>query len=165
MIVLKNILVATDFSEPSANALAYGRDLARSYDATLHVLHVTEDVMMRYSPEVGFAVPDLQKDLEKASRRELDALITADDLRTLKVVSALEVASSAAAGINAYAKAKEIDLIIVGTHGRGAMKQLIMGSVAERVVRTAPCPVLAVRVHEREFIAPDALAAVASEKR
>lgn len=165
MIVLKNILVATDFSEPSANALAYGRDLARSYDATLHVLHVTEDVMMRYSPEVGFAVPDLQKDLEKASRRELDALITADDLRTLKVVSALEVASSAAAGINAYAKAKEIDLIIVGTHGRGAMKQLIMGSVAERVVRTAPCPVLAVRAHEREFIAPDALAAVASAKR
>lgn len=165
MIVLKNILVATDFSEPSANALAYGRDLARSYDATLHVLHVTEDVMMRYSPEVGFAVPDLQKDLEKAARRELDALITPDDLRTLKVVSPLEVASSAAAGINAYAKAKEIDLIIVGTHGRGAMKQLIMGSVAERVVRTAPCPVLAVRVHEREFIAPDALAAVASAKR
>lgn len=165
MIVLKNILVATDFSEPSANALAYGRDLARSYNATLHVLHVTEDVMMRYSPEVGFAVPDLQKDLEKAARRELDALITTDDLRTLKVVPVLECASSAAAGINAYAKANEIDLIIVGTHGRGAMKQLIMGSVAERVVRTAPCPVLAVRAHEREFIAPDALAAVASAKR
>lgn len=165
MIVLKNILVATDFSEPSANALAYGRDLARSYSATLHVLHVTEDVMMRYSPEVGFAVPDLQKDLEKAARRELDVLITADDLRTLKVVPALETASSAAVGINAYAKAQEIDLIIVGTHGRGAMKHLIMGSVAERVVRTAPCPVLAVRVHEREFIAPDALAAVASAKR
>jgi nucleotide-binding universal stress UspA family protein len=161
MIVLKNILVATDFGEPSANALAYGRDLARSYNATLHVLHVTEDVMMRYSPEVGFAVPDLQKDLEKAARRELDALITADDLQSLRVVPAIETATSAAAGINAYATAQEIDLIVVGTHGRGAMKQLILGSVAERVVRTAPCPVLAVRAHEREFIAPDALTTTA----
>ena len=162
MIVLKNILVATDFSEPSANALAYGRDLARAYNATLHVLHVTEDVLMRYSPEVGFAVPDLQKDLEQAARRELDAIITADDVRTLRVVPAIETATGAATGITSYATAQQIDLIIVGTHGRGAVKQFLMGSVAERVVRTAPCPVLAVRAHEREFIAPDALQAAAS---
>lgn len=162
MIVLKNILVATDFSEPSANALAYGRDLARAYNATLHVLHVTEDVLMRYSPEVGFAVPELQKDLEQAARRELDAIITADDVRTLRVVPAIETATSAANGITSYATAQQIDLIIVGTHGRGAVKQFLMGSVAERVVRTAPCPVLAVRAHEREFIAPDALQAAAS---
>lgn len=162
MIVLKNILVATDFSEPSANALAYGRDLARAYNATLHVLHVTEDVLMRYSPEVGFAVPELQKDLEQAARRELDAIITADDVRTLRVVPAIETATGAATGITSYATAQQIDLIIVGTHGRGAVKQFLMGSVAERVVRTAPCPVLAVRAHEREFIAPDALQAQAS---
>ena len=164
MIVLKNILVATDFSEPSANALAYGKDLARSYSATLHVLHVTEDVLMRYSPEVGFAVPDLQKDLEDAARRELDALLTDDDMRTLRTVPAIETATSAAAGITSYASAHQIDLIIVGTHGRGAVKQLLMGSVAERVVRTAPCPVLAVRAHEREFIAPDALQTAASKR-
>lgn len=162
MIVLKHILVATDFSEPSANALAYGRDLARAYNATLHVLHVTEDVLMRYSPEVGFAVPELQKDLEQAARRELDAIITADDVRTLRVVPAIETATGAATGITSYATAQQIDLIIVGTHGRGAVKQFLMGSVAERVVRTAPCPVLAVRAHEREFIAPDALQAQAS---
>lgn len=162
MIVLKHILVATDFSEPSANALAYGRDLARAYNATLHVLHVTEDVLMRYSPEVGFAVPELQKDLEQAARRELDAIITADDVRTLRVVPAIETATGAANGITSYAAAHQIDLIIVGTHGRGAVKQFLMGSVAERVVRTAPCPVLAVRAHEREFIAPDALQAQAS---
>ena len=55
MIVLKNILVATDFGEPSANALAYGRDLARSYDATLHVLHVAENVLVRFAAEGGSA--------------------------------------------------------------------------------------------------------------
>ena len=53
MIVLKNILVATDFSEPAAVALAYGRDLARTYNARLHVVHVVEDVLTRYSPEIG----------------------------------------------------------------------------------------------------------------
>ena len=75
---------------------------------------------------------------------------------------AIETATGAATGITSYATAQQIDLIIVGTHGRGAVKQFLMGSVAERVVRTAPCPVLAVRAHEREFIAPDALQAQAS---
>jgi universal stress protein A len=54
---------------------------------------------------------------------------------------------------------------VVGTHGRGVVQHLLMGSVAERVVRTAPCPVLAVRAQEREFIAPDALAARAMARR
>ena len=162
MIVLKNILVATDFSEPSANALAYGRDLTRAYGATLHLLHVTDNIMLHYAPEVGFAVPEMQRDLDRAARRELDELITADDVRTMRVIPVLESATNAATAIVAYAQAQEVDLIIVGTHGRGAMKQLIMGSVAERVVRTAPCPVLAVRAHEREFIAPDAVAVRAS---
>jgi nucleotide-binding universal stress UspA family protein len=162
MIILKNILVATDFSEPSANALAYGRDLARSYNAMLHVLHVTENILLRYSPEAGVAVPEMQRDLDRAAQRQLDTLTTADDIRDLRVIPALESATNAADAIVAYATAHEIDLIVVGTHGRGVVKRLIMGSVAERVVRTAPCPVLAVRAHEREFIAPDAVEVRAS---
>lgn len=161
MVVLKNILVATDFGEPSAVALAYGRDLARSYGATLHVLHVVEDVMMRYSPEVGFAIPDLQRDLEKTATRDLETLITDDDRKTLTVVPVVQTSFNVPGGVIEYAKNHPIDLIVVGTHGRGAVKQLLMGSAAERIVRTAPCPVLAVRAHERDFIAPDALVAVA----
>ena len=161
MVVLKNILVATDFSEPSAVAMAYGRDLARSYDARLHVLHIVEDVMMRYSPEIAFATPDLQKDLEKRARRDLDALVSEDDRKTLAVVPVVQQGVNVAAGITDYAKANAIDIVIVGTHGRGAMKQFLMGSAAERVVRTAPCPVLVVRAQERDFIAPDALVTVA----
>ena len=161
MVVLKHILVATDFGEPSAVALAYGRDLARSYGATLHVLHVVEDVMMRYSPEVGFAIPDLQRDLEKAATRDLAALITDDDRRTLTVVPVVQTSFNVPGGVIEYAKNHPIDLIVVGTHGRGAVKQLLMGSAAERIVRTAPCPVLSVRAHERDFIAPDALVATA----
>ena len=165
MIVLKNILVATDFSEPSAKALAYGCDLARSYDAALHVLHVTENIMLRYAPEVGFAVPEMQRDLDKAARQQLDQLISADTVRELRVVPALESATNAAAAIVDYAKVQQVDLIVVGTHGRGLMQHLLMGSVAERVVRTAPCPVLAVRAQERDFIAPDALTAPVATAR
>ena len=99
MIILKNILIATDFSEPSAKALAYGRDLARSYNATLHLLHVTEDILLRYAPEVGFVVPEMQRDLDRAARLELDKLVTEDDMRTLRVVPALEMAGNAATAI------------------------------------------------------------------
>lgn len=159
MVNLKNILVATDFSEPSAVALAYGRDLARSYAAKLHVLHVVEDAMMRYSPEVAVASPVLQADLESAARRDLEALITDDDRRTLTITPIVQTSRSAAGGIVDYAREQAIDLIVTGTHGRSAMKQFLMGSVAERVVRTAPCPVLTVRAHERDFLAPDALVA------
>jgi nucleotide-binding universal stress UspA family protein len=161
MIVLKQILVATDFSESAAVALAYGRDLARTFNARLHVLHAVEDVMLRYSPEVGFVTPDLQKNLEAASTRDLEKLITEDDRRTLAIVPVVKTAVSIPAEIVDYAKANAIDLIITGTHGRGAVKHFLMGSVAERVVRTAACPVLTVHAKERDFIAPDAMVAAA----
>jgi nucleotide-binding universal stress UspA family protein len=161
MIVLKNILIATDFSEPSGVAMAYGRDLARSYGATLHILHVVEDATVRYSTELGFALPDLREDLEADAQHGLEEMITADDRQTLKIVPVVETHLNVATGITGYARVHAIDLIVVGTHGRGAVKQFLMGSAAERVVRTAPCPVLAVRAHEREFIAADALVSVA----
>ncbi len=158
MIVLKNILVATDFSEPSTVAMAYGRDLARTYNARLHVVHIVEDVLKNYSPEIGLVGEQLQKDLEQLAWRDLDAVVTDDDRRTMAIVTNVKTSFSAASGIVEYAKAHAIDLIITGTHGRGAVKHLLMGSVAERVVRTAPCPALTVHANEREFIAPDAMA-------
>lgn len=157
MVILKNLLVATDFSEPSAVALAYGRDFARSYGATLHLLHVVEDVMIRYSPEIGMNAPLLQENLESTARRDLDALVTDDDRATLKIVPVVLQSPSIPGGIVEFANDQKIDLIIVGTHGRSGVKHLLMGSVAERLVRTAPCPVLTVRDRERDFIVPDAL--------
>jgi nucleotide-binding universal stress UspA family protein len=157
MVVIKNILVATDFSEPSAVALAYGRDLARNYNARLHVLHVVEDVMLRYTSDVGFVGTDLQKDLEDVARRDLDKIIRDDDRKELGAVGVVTRGVNPADTIVGYAKANPIDLIVTGTHGRGAVQHFLMGSVAERVVRTAPCPVLTVHAHERDFIVPDAI--------
>jgi nucleotide-binding universal stress UspA family protein len=73
-------------------------------------------------------------------------------------------ASSPAQAIVEYAKDHEIDMIVIGTHGRGALAHLVMGNVAERVVRLAPCPVLTVRHPERDFVRPDALAVVAQTR-
>ena len=79
-------------------------------------------------------------------------------------ITRVRIASTVAspyAEILLYAGEHDIDLIVMGTHGRGAVAHLIMGSVAERVVRTAPCPVLTVRHPDHEFVLPDALVAVA----
>ena len=157
---LRNILVATDFSEPSNVALAYGRDLARTYSARLHVMHVVDDVM-RYGTEIGAALPALQEDLVKVARRDLDARLTEEDRRQLNAVAVAETGANIAAAICGYAKNNAIDLIVTGTHGRGVVQHFLMGSVADRVVRSAPCPVLTVHAHERDFIVPDALTVMA----
>jgi nucleotide-binding universal stress UspA family protein len=76
----------------------------------------------------------------------------------------LETSDSPAEEIVKYAKAHTIDLIVMGTHGRGAVAHLLMGSVAEKVVRTAPCAVLTVRHPQHEFVVPDAAETAATQK-
>jgi nucleotide-binding universal stress UspA family protein len=162
MIALKNILVATDFGEAADAALSYGRELARAFGSTLHVLHVADDVYVRLGGDAYVTVlPDLQKDIEDTARRRLDTLLIDDDPKPIPVRKIVITSASAAAAVVQYARESSIDLIIVGTHGRTAVAHLLMGSVAERVVRTAPCPVLTVRHPEHDFVVPDALVATA----
>ncbi len=162
MIALKSILVATDFGEASGAALAYGRELARTFGATLHVLHVADDVYVRLGGDAYMAVlPELQRDLEVAAQKQLDELLIDNDPVPLPVKTAVITSSATAAAIVQYAHDLDIALIVVGTHGRGALAHLLMGSVAERVVRSASCPVLTVRHPEHDFVMPDALATIA----
>jgi nucleotide-binding universal stress UspA family protein len=162
MIRIKNVLVATDFSEPSAIALDYGRELARTYEATLHVLHVVEDLRWRYATDMApTALIGIQEDVEASARARIDALLTDEDRNQLRAHAAVVTAVSPSEAIVTYATAEAVDVIVMGTNGRNGLAHLFMGSVAERVVRLALCPVLTVRHPEREFIAPDALVAVA----
>ena len=163
MVTVKNILVATDFGDTSAAALTYGRELARAFGARLHLAHMVEDIMVYYSPESGFAAAsEIQENLETAARRELEALITDDDRKSILVLPVVQTCFNIGDGIVDYARRNAIDLIITGTHGRGFIKHLMLGSVAERVVRAAPCPVLTVRPHERDFVIADPRGAVAA---
>jgi len=162
MILLKNILVATDFGDASEAALNYGRDLARTYGSTLHVLHTVDDAMVRFAGEGTMTfLPDLQTEVENDARARIDALVTDEDRSQLHAKPIVITSVSPAETIVNYAKEHPIDLVVMGTHGRKALAHFLMGSVAERVVRTAPCPVLTVRHPEHEFLVPDALVAVA----
>ena len=163
MITLKNILVATDFSEPSDAALTYGRALARNVNATLHVVHVIGNVSsLVYGAEAyAVAMPELQQEVGDAARKQLADLLVDSDEHPLQTRRVLLTSNAPAVAIVDYAGREHIDLIVTGTNGRGGVAHLLMGSVAERVVRTAPCPVLTVRHPEHEFVTPDALIAVA----
>ncbi len=162
MIIFKNVLVATDFSEPSESALNYGRELAHRFNATLHLLHVADSVYLQYTGDAytGY-LPELQSEIEDAARARLNGLLTAEDRTALRAKPVLLTGLSASRAIVDYSREQSIDLIVMGTHGRGAVGRLLMGSVAERVVRTAPCPVLTVHHPEREFVLPDAEMATA----
>ena len=163
MIALKNILVATDFSQPSDAALLYGRALARNFNATLHVVHVVGTVssMVYGADAYAVSIPELQQEVEDLARKQLANLLIDSDEHPLEARHAVLTSNSPAVAIVDYAGRERIDLIVTGTNGRGGVAHLLMGSVAERVVRTAPCPVLTVRHPEHEFVVPDALVAVA----
>jgi len=163
MIALKKILVATDFSEPSQAALLYGRELARTFGASLTVLHIVDNVLTRAYGADGMTLadPEFQREIEASAQRQIDGLLFDEDRHDLSAIGAIVTSNSPAAAIISYARDASVDLIVMGTHGRGAIAQILLGSVAERVVRIAPCPVLTVRHPEHEFVLPDALVAVA----
>ncbi len=162
MIAMRNILVATDFGEAADSALAYGRELAQRFDATLHVLHVAENVYITAFGAETYAsfAPELQRDIEERAHKLLDEAILDSDGSGPATIPVVMTSSSPAFAIIDYAREQDIDLIIMGTHGRGALGHLLMGSVAERVVRLAPCPVLTIRQPERDFVRPDGLVPV-----
>jgi nucleotide-binding universal stress UspA family protein len=144
---LNRILVPTDFSETADAALAYAKDLATRLGASLHLVHVYADPYSAaaYAPEVYTSVPPevRQRALEEVQERLLERLDTSEEYQfrgTRGVVRGL-----VAPQIVSYATSQDIDLIVMGTHGRRGVAHLLLGSVAEHVVRTAGCPVLTVR--------------------
>jgi nucleotide-binding universal stress UspA family protein len=119
---------------------------------------VTEDLRWRFAADATPAFPaDAQEEIEASARARANALLTDEDRAQLHARAVVHTAVSPAEAIVEYAKAEAVDVIVIGTHGRSGFSRVLMGSVAERVVRLAPCPVLTVRHPEHEFIAPDAL--------
>ncbi|MEO7271307.1 MAG: universal stress protein [Vicinamibacterales bacterium] len=163
MMTLRQILVATDFSETSDVALLYGRELAMRFDAQLHVLHVAQDIYLNMFGAESYLpiAPAIQGQIEADARRRIVETLGSRGTGEPATVTCVLTAGSPALAIVEYAKEHQIDVIVMGTHGRGAVAHLLMGSVAERVVRFAPCPVLTVKHPERDFARVDALERVA----
>lgn len=149
VLAITNVLVATDFDDVSETALQYGRALAHAFGGTLHLFHAIDKDFMRPMAVDPHA-------LREAVLKRLEDHLTEDDRRTLGARAVVEMSDTPAHAIVRYARTAEIDLIVTGTHGRTGVAHALAGSVAEHVVRTAPCPVLTVRPLEREFVVPDA---------
>jgi universal stress protein A len=141
------ILVPTDFSEPSDAALAYARVLAGTFGASLHLLHVFESPFVAggVNPEVFTDdSPAVQAELVEEAKDRLRHRITPADRERFAATTGIVSGYSARAIVD-YATDRKMDLIVMGTHGRNGVAHLLMGSVAEKVVRNAPCPVMTVR--------------------
>ncbi len=141
------ILVPTDFSDASDAALAYARAIGRQFSASVHLLHVFDDPFASgafVADGIGLMPVELRESLFKDARTRLADRLAAHAQLIPGSSSAL-VVGPASRRIVEYAAENEMDLIVMGTHGRGGLAHALLGSVAERVVRTAHCPVLTTR--------------------
>jgi nucleotide-binding universal stress UspA family protein len=153
------IVAATDFSEDSNLALSFAEELARKFSAEIIVLHVDQPlapVMM--TPELGpamdvGAMSRIGEEQRLLAQRELDKIVGRLRDGGLKVRSLLRVGSPFLEILHT-AQGEGADLIVLGTHGRTGLAHVLMGSVAERVVQKAPCPVLTIRHPDRKFKHP-----------
>jgi nucleotide-binding universal stress UspA family protein len=153
LIKLKKVLVPTDFSDSAKHAFSYGVSFAREYEAELVLLHVVENLTVGYASDL-FPVPmaEVFQEISGYARAEL-AKLAEEAKQKGVVVSELVAQGKPSAEIIRYAAENEIDMIVLGTHGKGMLDQALFGSTTERVVRRAPCPVLSVRMAGHEFVA------------
>lgn len=144
---MKSILCPTDFLAGSKEAVRYAVDIAKKYGAKvclLHVIHDLEKVTGWYVPHI--TVDELYKDIELGAKKELDKIF-AEELRGFTDVEQRILKGIPYAEIIKFADENNVDLIVIGTHGRKGLDRIIFGSTAEQVVKNARCPVLTVRVH------------------
>ena len=148
---IKTILVPTDFSAGAERALAYARDVADAFGASFHLLHVFENplaagaFMDMYTP----AAPEYLDRLERQARTQLEGLLTDVQKDKYSPVFATRMGGPIQGILDYVREHGAIDLIVLGTSDRGPVARLMLGSVADRLVRSAPCPVLTVHLHDR----------------
>ena len=146
MPAIKKILVPTDFSAAADHALRYACFLADTLHASLCIVHVLENqylpggYMEYYAPP-----PEYYEQVEREGRKKLEGLLTPDEQARYRT-TLVQRTGGAAHEILQYAREQgDIDLIVMASHGRGGVARLMMGSVAVKIVRSAPCPVLTIR--------------------
>jgi nucleotide-binding universal stress UspA family protein len=145
MVPIKRILVPVDFSEASSAAAYYARSLARAFGASIDVIHVVGYSSLASAADMYVPPPQEYLDeLDRQARERLERVFTPED-RAVFDTRLLLRRGDPVDEILQYAGEEPIDLIVMGTHGRTGFAHVVLGSVAERVVRKAPCPVLTVR--------------------
>lgn len=147
MLQIDRILAPTDFSTHSEGAVQAAFELADRLGAELHLLHILSDVVVPAGPDpmlISSMPPEYYREIESQAKQTLDSLCPDDAPRPSRVVTEVRW-GDAVDEIHAYASEQAIDLIVIATHGRTGLAHVLLGSVAERIVREAPCPVLTIR--------------------
>ncbi len=149
---LRQILVPIDFSICSKKALQYAVPFAEQHGAAITLVYVVSSAAYPAGEFGGMEYASLEADMLASGQKDLDALAQA------AIRGAVQPTTIVRAGAPAFvivdlAKSIPADMIVISTHGHTGLKHLLLGSVAERVVRDAPCPVLVVREREHEFLA------------
>ena len=155
MIEISSILAPTDFSSHSERALRYACQLAERLGAPLHLLHVLSEIVPASPDPLLMPVmpPQFYKENEDRARATLDQLPDPSWEKPPSVVRAVRWGSPVDS-ILSYALDQRIGMIVIATHGRTGLSHVLLGSVAEHIVREAPCPVLTIRDNARSRSAP-----------
>ena len=146
MLKASRILVPIDFSDYSARALDCAKTLAEKFNASLHLLTVVPDPFALPNPGPMYVPvsPEYVDGLRRDAESHLRGLLTQSEQAQFRAESAVAFGDPYQE-ISDYVQRASIDLIVMGTRGRGGIAHMMLGSVAEKVVRTAPCPVVTVR--------------------
>jgi len=148
------ILIPVDFSEYTDHILGYATEIARKFGSSIHLIHVMPN-MDYFTPYESFMAAEnivaVQKNIEGETEKDLEEI--AKKIKDIPVTKAIRT-GAAFIEIIGYVRTEGIDLIVMGTHGRSGFEHILIGSVAEKVVRKAPCPVLTVHPAEKPFKLP-----------
>lgn len=154
MIRIARICCPTDYSDLSAVATRYARGLAEKFSAEIHVVHVVDEAYqywMAMGPD-SLPIGPAPAEIRAAAQQQMQRWL-AEHFAGAAVVSEVLIGQPFVEIIR-YARDKEIDAIVMGTHGRGGLTHVLLGSVTEKIVRKSPCPVLTVRDPEHKFEMP-----------
>jgi nucleotide-binding universal stress UspA family protein len=148
----EKILVPVDFSEHSKNALANAKEIAKSYEAKIHLLHVIEETIhpaysLSGKSSIFDIVPNIKEDCEIRLKKMIDEIISGEVKTEIDVVS-----GQAANEIINFSKDNSMDLIVISTHGLTGLEHLLLGSTTEKVVRMASCPVFTVKSFGKNLV-------------
>ncbi len=149
MFKIHTILCPVDFSDASRKAVRYAQEFAGSMGASLYLLNVVEPRPMAVDISLNY-VP-LEGDLEQAAKEDLEVVLKELTDGGFKAACGVEIGSPADVILDKIDE-MDVNMVIMGSHGKKGLSRLIMGSVAETVVRKANCPVLIVKTEEKEFI-------------
>jgi nucleotide-binding universal stress UspA family protein len=147
---IRSILAPTDFSRHAEAALVYAFAMAERFGSELHLLHVLPEVVAPIAPEpmlLPTLPPEYYTEAESTARESLAQLVRPEWGKPPRLETVVRWGDTVSA-IVSYANERAIDLIVIATHGRSGLGHVLLGSVAERIVREAPCPVLTVRNRE-----------------